>query len=46
MKIESYKNNTKITKEGKTIPLKLPLDIEKGTKHEEGGESTVWEIFN
>jgi hypothetical protein len=44
MKMESYENNTKTTKEGKTVPLKLPLNIESGKEIAEGGESNVWEI--
>jgi len=44
MGMESYRDNTKITKEGKVIPLKLPLDIEEGKEIAEGGESKIWEI--
>ena len=45
MAVESYKDNNKITKEGKNLPLKLPLNIESGNKFAEGGESEVWEIY-
>lgn len=44
MKMESYNNNMKTIKEGRTIPLKLPINIESGKKHAEGGESEVWEV--
>ncbi len=43
--MESYKNNTKITEQGEAVPLKIPLDIESGEKHAEGGESVVWKIY-
>ena len=45
MGIESYNNNIKNTKEGRSISLKLPLDIESGQRHAEGGESMVWEVY-
>ncbi|HTE48985.1 MAG TPA: hypothetical protein VK675_03705 [Candidatus Paceibacterota bacterium] len=44
MGIEEYKLNQKITKEGKVLPSRIPLKIERGKKHAEGGESDVWEI--
>jgi hypothetical protein len=44
MKMESYRQNEKIVKDEKTLPLTLPLNIKNGEKHAEGGESEVWEI--
>lgn len=44
MGIEEYRQNKKITNEGKELPLKLPFNVERGRKHGEGGESIVWEV--
>jgi len=42
--MESYHDNKKTTQDGKILPLTLPLNIEKGRQHAEGGESQVWEV--
>lgn len=44
MKIEAYKQNKKVTEGEKEETLMLPLNIQEGKKHAEGGESEVWEI--
>ena len=42
--METYEENKKTTKEGKLVPLTLPLNIKEGENFAEGGESKVWNI--